>query len=66
MVEFKFTAEKLNGQLINGTLSAKSTTEGRKRIHSLAEKNQLKLRNIEKKSSFIYKVRRGKRKADKR
>ncbi|MCL5028764.1 MAG: type II secretion system F family protein [Bacteroidetes bacterium] len=62
MVEFKFTAEKLNGQLINGTLSAKSTTEGRKRIHSLAEKNQLKLRNIEKKSSYLYKVRRGREK----
>ena len=62
MVEFKFTAEKLNGQLISGTLSAKSITEGRKRIHSLAERNQLKLRNIEKKSSYIYKVRRGREK----
>ena len=62
MVEFKFTAEKLNGQLINGTLSAKSTTEGRKKIHSLVAKNQLKLRNIEKKSSYLYKVRRGREK----
>ena len=59
MIEFKFTAEKLNGQLISGTLSAKSVSEGKNRIYRLAEKNQLKVKNIEKKSSYHYKVRRG-------
>jgi type IV pilus assembly protein PilC len=62
MVEFKFTAEKLNGQLISGTLSAKSVSEGKQRIHRLAEKNQLKLKSIEKKSPYFYKARRGKEK----
>jgi len=62
MVEFKFTAEKLNGQLISGTLSAKSVSEGRQRIHRLAEKNQLKVKSVEKKSLYLYRARRGKEK----
>ncbi len=41
MVEFKFTAQKLNGQTINGTLSAISVGEGKKKIQRLAEKNKL-------------------------
>lgn len=59
MVELKFTAEKLNGQAINGSLSANTFTEGKKKIQRLAEKNQLKIRLIEKKSTFLYKVKRG-------
>ncbi|MHB1686333.1 MAG: type II secretion system F family protein [Ignavibacteriaceae bacterium] len=59
MIEFKFTAEKLNGQLINGTLSAGSAGEGKRKIYSLAEKNQLKVKSILKKSSYLYRVRRG-------
>jgi len=59
MVEFKFTAEKPGGQTISGALSANSFREGRKKIHRLAEKNRLKIKAIEKKSTFFYKVRRG-------
>ena len=59
MVELKFTAEKLNGQAINGSLSANTFSEGKKKIQRLAEKNQLKIRLIEKKSTFLYKVRKG-------
>ncbi len=59
MIEFKFTAEKLNGQLISGTLSSRNSTEGKKRIYSLAQKNQLKVKRIEKKSTYLYRVRKG-------
>jgi len=59
MVEFKFTAEKPGGQTISGALSANSFREGRKKIHRLAEKNRLKIKAIEKKSTFFYKVKRG-------
>jgi len=38
MVEFKFTAEKLNGQIISGTLSAKSVSEGKKESIALLKK----------------------------
>jgi type IV pilus assembly protein PilC len=62
MVEFRFTAAKVNGQAISGALSANSVSEGKKKIHLLAEKNQLKVTNIEKKSTFLYRIRRGKEK----
>ncbi len=60
MIEFKFTALNISGQAITGSLSADSVLEGKKKIHRLAEKNQLKVKNIEKKVTFLYKVRRGK------
>ena len=60
MVEFKFTAQKLNGQTISGTLSADTVSEGKKKIIRLAEKNKLKLGAIEKKSTYLYRVRKGK------
>ena len=60
MIEFKFTAEKLNGQIISGALSANSVSEGKKKINRLVEKNQLKLKQLEKKSTFLYRVRKGK------
>ncbi len=62
MVEFKFTAQKVNGQTISGSLAANSANEGKKKIHRLAERNQLKIREIEKKATFVYRVRRGKEK----
>jgi type IV pilus assembly protein PilC len=60
MVEFRFTAEKVNGQTLSGSLTAVSFHEGKKKITRLAEKNQLKIKNIEKKSTFLYRVRKGK------
>lgn len=60
MTELKFTAEKLNGQTISGALSANTYGEGKRKIHRLAEKNQLKIKKIEQKITFLYRVRRGK------
>ena len=62
MVEFKFTAQKLNGQTITGTLGAISVGEGKKKIQRLAEKNKLKVSTIQKKSTYFYRVRKGKEK----
>ncbi|MDP4115143.1 MAG: type II secretion system F family protein [Bacteroidota bacterium] len=62
MIEFRFTAEKLNGQVINGSLSALSVSEGRKKINKLADRNQLKVKKIENKVTYIYRVRKGKEK----
>jgi type IV pilus assembly protein PilC len=59
MVEFKFTAQRLNGQSISGTLSAVSVSEGKKKIQRLADKNKLKINKIQKKSTFLYRVRKG-------
>ncbi len=59
MVEFKFTAQRLNGQNISGSLSAASTAEGKKKIRRLADKNKLRIKAIQKKSTYLYKVRKG-------
>lgn len=60
MIELRFSAEKPNGQLLNGTLTSESYKEGKKKILKLADKNQLKVRNIERKATFLYKIRKGK------
>jgi len=59
MIELRFSAEKPNGQLISGSLTSETFGEGKKKIHKLAEKNQLKVKNIERKSTFLYKIRKG-------
>ncbi len=59
MVEFKFTAQRLNGQNISGSLSAVSASEGKKKIQKLAEKNKLKINTIQRKSTYLYRVRKG-------
>ncbi|MGE5498443.1 MAG: type II secretion system F family protein [Syntrophothermus sp.] len=59
MIEFRFSAEKPNGQVISGSLSAEKPGEAKKKIQRLAEKNQLKIKSIERKSAYLYKVRKG-------
>lgn len=59
MVELRFTAQRMSGQSISGSVTASSTSKGKQKIHRLAEKNQLSIKSIEKKVTFLYKVRRG-------
>lgn len=59
MVEVKFTAVKPDGQSISGSVSVGSFGEGKKKIQRLAEKNQLKIKAIEKKVTYLYKARKG-------
>jgi len=62
MVEVRFTAIKNNGQVISGTLTEPTFPLAKKKIQKLAEKNQLKIQSIEKKVSFLYKIKKGKEK----
>ncbi len=64
MVEVKFSAQKSDGQLISGVLNNESYWEIRKQVKDIALKNNYKIRKIEKKSTFRYKVR-GKNKNEK-
>lgn len=59
MIELRFNAIKPNGQAISGTMTSPTYAEGKKKIKVLVEKNQLKLKSIEKKTTFLYKVKRG-------
>lgn len=62
MVEVRFTALKNNGQVISGALTEPSVALAKKKIQKLAEKNQLKVQSIEKKVSYLYKIKKGKEK----
>jgi len=62
MVEYKFTALKPNGQAITGTITAGNASEGKKKIQKIVEKNKLKLSDVQKKVTFLYRVRKGKEK----
>jgi type IV pilus assembly protein PilC len=59
MVEIRFSAVNLNGQTITGNLNAPSFKEGKLKISKIVEKKKLKLKKVEKKSTFIYKIRKG-------
>ena len=62
MIELRFNAVKANGQSIVGTISAPSVSLGKKKIQELVDKHGLKTKSIEKKSTYLYKVKRGKEK----
>ncbi len=60
MVELRFIAAKPSGQVISGMINAESYAEGKKKISKLAQTNQLLVQKIEKKSTYVYKIRKGK------
>lgn len=59
MIELRFSAIKTNGQTLSGTLTALTFKEGKSKIHGLAAKNNLKVKSIERKATFMYKARKG-------
>jgi type IV pilus assembly protein PilC len=59
MVEFKFTALRPSGQSITGSLSGNSVADGKRKIQRLAAKNKLKIKSIQRKSTYLYRVRKG-------
>jgi type IV pilus assembly protein PilC len=59
MIEVRFSAIKNNGQVLSGTLTEENFSVAKKKIQKLAEKNKLKVRSIERKVSFLYKIRKG-------
>jgi len=59
MIELRFNAVRPNGQNIVGTITAPTYKDGKSKIAKLVEKHQLKTKAIEKKVTFLYKVRKG-------
>lgn len=59
MIEVRFNAIRPSGQTISGTLTEQTYSEAKKKIHLIAQKNNLKIKSIQKKSSYIYKIKRG-------
>lgn len=59
MIECRFVAENSAGKVITGAITSFSYSDVKRKINELAEKNQLKIKSIEKKSSFIYTAKKG-------
>jgi len=59
MVELKFTAQKANGQIVTGNIASGTYSEGKKQIKAIVAKHKLKLKLIQKKITFIYKIKKG-------
>ncbi len=59
MIELRFNAVKLDGQTVSGTIFTETYWSGKRKIHKLADKHKLKVKRIEKKSTFIYKIKKG-------
>jgi len=62
MVELKFSAENKDGKTLTGSFTSVSYWKGKKKIYNLAERNNLKIKKIEKKSTYLYKIQKGKEK----
>ena len=59
MIELKFTAERLDGQVVGGVIAADTVSSAKNKANIIAIQNNIKIKNLEKKSTFVYKVRRG-------
>ncbi|MBV6513509.1 MAG: hypothetical protein FMNOHCHN_03044 [Ignavibacteriaceae bacterium] len=59
MVECRFVAENPSGKVLSGSLVAENLSEAKKKINAMAEKNQLKIKSIDKKAAWIYTAKKG-------
>jgi type IV pilus assembly protein PilC len=59
MIELKFTAEKLDGQVIGGVIAADSFSTAKQKAGLIAIQNNFRIKSLEKKCSFVYKAQRG-------
>ena len=59
MIEVRFNALKSNGQTVSGSFSEPTFKDAKQKISKLATKHKLKIHSIEKKNSYIYKIRKG-------
>ena len=59
MIELKFTAEKLDGQIIGGVIAADTFNTAKQKAGLIAIQNNFRIKSFEKKCSFVYKAKRG-------
>jgi type IV pilus assembly protein PilC len=59
MIELKFTAEKLDGQVIGGVIAADDFSTAKQKASLIAIQNNFRIKLLEKKCSFTYKAQRG-------
>lgn len=59
MAEFRYQGIGLSGRLTQGIISARSKREALKRAEEIARQRRFKLKDIHRKATFVYKVRKG-------
>ncbi|MEJ5304616.1 MAG: type II secretion system F family protein [Ignavibacteria bacterium] len=57
MAEYRFSAISSSGKTVVGIIHSSNIFSARQRINEIAQKNQLRIRSIEKKSIFLYKAK---------
>lgn len=57
MAEYRFSAISSSGKTVVGIIHSSNIFSARQRINEIAQKNQLRVRSIEKKSTFLYKAK---------
>ncbi len=60
MAEYRYQGMALSGRLLQGIISARSKREAKKRAGEIALQRRFRLQSLDKKATFVYKVRRGK------
>lgn len=59
MADFRFQGVVPSGKMIQGTISAGTPAEARKKIQELSKGRSFRLSKLEKRTTFIYKARKG-------
>jgi type IV pilus assembly protein PilC len=59
MVECRFVAENTAGKVLSGSLVANNIADAKKKIQAIADKNQLKIKSIDRKVTWLYTARKG-------
>lgn len=57
MAEYRFSAISPSGKTVVGIVHSSNIFNAKQRINEIARKNQLRIRSIEKKSTFLYKAK---------
>ncbi|MBU0517991.1 type II secretion system F family protein [bacterium] len=60
MAEFRYQGIAVSGRVVQGILSAKNKRDAQKRAEDIAKQRRFRLKKLERKSTFVYKVRKGK------
>jgi type IV pilus assembly protein PilC len=59
MIEVKFTAEKYDGQIVGGVIAADNFTSAKSKANIIAAQNNIKIRSLQRKNTYVYKIRKG-------
>ncbi len=57
MAEYRFNAISQTGKMIVGVVYSSNVFSAKQKINEIAQKNKLRIRNIERKSTYFYKVK---------